>query len=140
MGTCRDCPVELPPYDGHVASKPVLCEECRARVRRESKKRNRARRQKKPSFPKLQGTRKSRAIQRAIDFIESCKRAPCLDCGLSFPSICMDFDHRSTEVKSRNVSACKTIESARFEMTKCDLVCACCHRIRTAKRLAGEVI
>lgn len=153
MRICRDCPTELPVSNLPVYFQPVLCDECRQRNKREKKraqkKRARAAKPKKLGSPprirrtgpeKLPGSVKSRVLQRVRAFVESCKQAPCLDCGLSFPSVCMDFDHRSTEVKLREVSSCKTMNAVQVEMAKCDLVCACCHRIRTAKRLAGEAV
>lgn len=58
---------------------------------------------------------------------------PCLDCQLSFPPYCMDFDHvRGT--KKRDVSSCMTVTAAQAEILKCDLVCANCHRKRTYQR------
>ena len=64
------------------------------------------------------------------------KECPCGDCQRTFPVECMDFDH---------VSGVKVIEIAHAvtalslndlirEIEKCDLVCACCHRIRTEHR------
>lgn len=63
--------------------------------------------------------------------------APCLDCGLSFPYFVMDFDHRDPETKRADVSAlikCGYAWSIVLdEISKCDLLCACCHRMRTYK-------
>ena len=65
----------------------------------------------------------------------------CLDCGFNFPSCAMDFDHVSG-VKNKAISklvllgsSLKTIDE---ELAKCELVCACCHRIRTAARNEDE--
>src|SRR5678815_5082071 len=67
--------------------------------------------------------------------IASLKASPCMDCGLRFPSQCMDFDHRPGEIKSFPVSyaARNTVSLKRVadEIAKCDLVCANCHRLRT---------
>lgn len=66
------------------------------------------------------------------------KSGPCLDCGLSFASYAMEFDHRifgdkvddvSVMVK-RNFSWGKILE----EIEKCDLVCRRCHRLRSWTR------
>lgn len=65
---------------------------------------------------------------------------PCYDCGNTFPPEAMDWDHLP------GVEKCFTIGSGsqghRFdavidEIAKCQLVCACCHRIRTFKRGRG---
>jgi hypothetical protein len=64
---------------------------------------------------------------------------PCTDCGGTFAPVAMDFDHvRGTKLK--NVSAMSTYPWSRVleEVAKCDLVCACCHRIRTQSRKASK--
>lgn len=66
------------------------------------------------------------------------KSGPCSDCGNRFPPECMDFDHRSSEVKLFNIATSfnKSQDSLAAEIAKCDLVCANCHRIRTHMRRA----
>ena len=62
------------------------------------------------------------------------KSRPCQDCGRSFPPCAMHADHRDPSTKRFNVSSLHRIASeARLkeELAKCDLVCACCHAIRT---------
>jgi hypothetical protein len=69
--------------------------------------------------------------------VDEIKSAPCMDCGGTFPPVCMDFDHRPGEVKSAGVSQLKksaSMEALLAEIAKCDLVCANCHRIRTYSR------
>lgn len=67
---------------------------------------------------------------------------PCSDCGLSFPPECMDFDHRDGVSKTTEVSRMRVATAPwsriQEEMAKCDLVCACCHRIRTKKRMTNR--
>lgn len=62
---------------------------------------------------------------------------PCYDCGGMFSPECMDWDHRPDTVKVFNISDCDihTLDAAIEEINKCDLVCACCHRIRTKARI-----
>jgi hypothetical protein len=65
------------------------------------------------------------------------KDAPCTDCDQRFPPCVMDFDHRDGEDKTGNISIIfkhTTWARVLLEVAKCDLVCANCHRIRTAKR------
>jgi hypothetical protein len=65
------------------------------------------------------------------------KQKPCIDCKNSFPSVCMDYDHVRGEKKFGisekydQVPLAKLIE----EISKCDVVCANCHRVRTANRI-----
>lgn len=63
------------------------------------------------------------------------KNAACKDCGGSFDSECMDFDH----VRGRklfNIGANRPHARSRvlIEIAKCDLVCSNCHRLRTKRR------
>ncbi len=68
--------------------------------------------------------------------MEQYKNRPCMDCGRTFPTVCMDFDHRDRSNKVTNVAAMKhySVEKILAEIEKCDLVCASCHRIRTMTR------
>lgn len=71
------------------------------------------------------------------NLIESIKsNSPCKDCGNTFDTVCMDFDHLTN--KTCNVSdmprtGC-SMQKLLIEIAKCDLVCANCHRIRTKNR------
>ena len=65
------------------------------------------------------------------------KDRPCMDCGGKFPPCVMDFDHRDGVTKIGNIAVLlKAWSWARLqtEIDKCDLICANCHRIRTARR------
>lgn len=68
---------------------------------------------------------------------EKLRRGFCLDCGLVVDQsnwIAFDFDHRDPELKLFNLSELTGIVKQRIEASKCDLVCAVCHRIRGHKR------
>ena len=70
------------------------------------------------------------------DHIDNLKSKPCHDCSQSFPPICMDFDHVNGQ-KIQSVSQLMNSNSLKrllLEIEKCELVCACCHRIRTQNR------
>ena len=59
---------------------------------------------------------------------------PCVDCGETDP-IVLEFDH----LRDKRFSISKGVldrswESVLEEIGKCDVVCANCHRRRTAKR------
>jgi hypothetical protein len=69
--------------------------------------------------------------------IESIKDVPCSDCGGRFPRVCMDFDHvRGVKVQSisRMIHESYPWDAILEEIAKCDVVCANCHRVRTATR------
>lgn len=68
-----------------------------------------------------------------VSFVKALKDKPCVDCGGSFPSICMDFDHVRGEKRyeiSRMTRITVSKELILEEIAKCELVCANCHRLR----------
>ena len=77
-----------------------------------------------------------------IDFVNSFKQGPCIDCGVKYPHYVMDFDHRDRKTKLDNIN--KMINHHSYskekilnEIKKCDLVCANCHRMRSYSYIAG---
>ncbi|BCJ40935.1 hypothetical protein GCM10010168_47650 [Actinoplanes ianthinogenes] len=82
--------------------------------------------------------RNARRRGERLDLLKRLKDRPCLDCGVRYPYYVMDFDHREGEQKNYNLSAAasSTMGEKAFmaEVEKCDVVCANCHRIRTARR------
>lgn len=61
------------------------------------------------------------------------KEAPCTDCGIQYPPPAMEWDHvRGTKVKAVAAMRSWSRERCLEEIAKCDLVCANCHRMRTA--------
>lgn len=59
---------------------------------------------------------------------------PCVDCGETRPE-CLDFDHlrdkdMAISLMLRNARSIKSIQK---EIEKCEIRCANCHRIKTAK-------
>lgn len=73
--------------------------------------------------------------------IRELKSAPCTDCGGTFDPVCMDFDHRPGEEKIDCVSslAWMGLDAVLAEISKCDLVCANCHRLRTKVRADAKI-
>lgn len=65
----------------------------------------------------------------------------CLDCGYAEHSEALDFDHRPGEVKLFDISevAGRKWSLLMAEVDKCDVVCANCHRVRTADRRLCQV-
>lgn len=61
---------------------------------------------------------------------------PCYDCGGMFPPEATDWDHLPGAIKKFNIAngSRRRLEVVLEEISKCQLVCACCHRIRTEKR------
>lgn len=72
------------------------------------------------------------------EWLDSLKAGiPCTDCGEVFPEFVMHWDHLPGLDKVAAVSRLareKPRELALAEITKCELVCANCHAIRTSER------
>lgn len=66
------------------------------------------------------------------------KGGRCTDCLGMFPNCVYQFDHLRD--KEFEIGHCLTYSMRRLlaEADKCELVCANCHAIRTAKRLEGK--
>lgn len=63
------------------------------------------------------------------------KAKPCTDCNQNFPACCMDFDHvRGKKLFSVSEGGNRKWSTVLKEISKCELVCANCHRKRTHKR------
>lgn len=58
----------------------------------------------------------------------------CKDCGYKEHHVALEFDHIRGE-KELNVCNAKSIDQAKKEIKKCEVVCSNCHSIRTYNRL-----
>lgn len=60
----------------------------------------------------------------------------CTDCGYNAHPAALDFDHLPGTVKVRDIKSGQQLGWAALmaEVSKCEVVCANCHRIRTATR------
>ena len=78
---------------------------------------------------------KARALrERTLLLLEFFKSNPCVDCGETDPVV-LEFDH----LRDKSFDVSWAIHNTRWqtvlaEMRKCEVVCANCHRRRTAKR------
>ena len=78
--------------------------------------------------------------QRNLEYMLECKKKPCADCKLTWPTYVLDFDHRDGKIKIGNVAQMvytHGLKAIIAEIAKCDLVCSNCHRIRTHQRKKG---
>ena len=124
-----------------------ICKECREKQCSQDQEVMRAYRRKYNRRTKSARQVKQNACRaNAKRFVDEYKSKPCADCKRKLPTVAMDLDHvRGAKHKSVSlmVSAGYKIDLIKEEVAKCDIVCACCHRIRTAKRgenLGGSAI
>jgi hypothetical protein len=85
---------------------------------------------------KKQAKMKERRERMRLSLKELKEGKPCTDCGYSYPSYVMQFDHLDPLRKSFTIA--NIVSNGRHswdkvlkEIEKCDLVCANCHAIRT---------
>lgn len=103
------------------------CKQCFARYHREHYIRH----------PEKQAARNIRHRALMVEWLNSHKTAPCLDCNRTCPTYVLDFDHRDGTTKRFNISKGIYNFSKKVileEIAKCDLICANCHRVRTHER------
>ena len=84
---------------------------------------------------KIDNIQKNFRIKRRDILWDLKKKSPCTDCGYYYHPVVMDYDHVSDD-KSYEVGKMKTHKQKTMleEISKCELVCSNCHRIRTAIR------
>lgn len=136
MIACRKCQTPTPEEEYYPSSLRIGDYQCKKCKKQGSK-----------DWNKSNPGRHSQYSQKTRDYLRQKSNEfktgkPCADCNRIFPPVCMDFDHVRGEKKNgvaEMVGGGGTWEKILKEIEKCDLVCACCHRIRTQNRLARLV-
>ena len=105
------------------------CRPCRAAYKREHYRAHRER-----YIANALRRKRNIAEERASELVAFFRRQPCVDCGETDPLV-LEFDHLGD--KSFNIA--KGVRDHRWEsvldeIRKCEVVCANCHRRRTALR------
>lgn len=65
----------------------------------------------------------------------------CLHCGYKEHAVALDFDHLNPSEKDFNISAnfaCAPFEALMEEISKCQVLCANCHRVKTKQDLVSQ--
>lgn len=116
-----------------------VCKRCRAAYALENFERLQAWRREYNTRTKSKRhlAQKARRLE-AKFFVDVYKESrPCADCGRGFPAVAMDLDHvRGGKIRSISglVSGAYKLDLIKAEIAKCEVVCAVCHRLRTARR------
>jgi hypothetical protein len=128
-------------YAMHHAEARTARLEARAKAIAEEEAAHAARAAKAPlsRAPVPKAERRKKEKQGLKGSIRAAKRGSCMDCGGCFHSEAMEFDHRGDAPKLFNLSQGSRRSQAAIaaEIAKCDLVCANCHRLRSARRRLG---
>ncbi len=146
MPICKTCHEEKPEDDFYFQSyttkdgqKPRMKKCKRCCIKTSAKQREGALRARYLAYQHNYHRNEGRiARKERFVWLNELKKAPCSDCGNTFPPECMDFDHMDPSTKLFNVSCAavsgRSVESVMAEVAKCRLICANCHRIRTARQ------
>lgn len=130
--SCRDCNIELTKENNSSGFK-ALCKPCYAQYMKDYYKNNPNKYDKhKEKYVKLNDQQWAITVQSLI--AERIIKG-CADCGIKNPVV-LEFDHKDPSQKSFSIGSDKgrkrPIQEFIEELDKCDVVCANCHRIRTA--------
>lgn len=140
MRTCKKCQTEKDPSDFYLTSrgKPsTSCRACSVKRAQENYRENREERLEwHRNYNKHSNDHTNGRKAKIREWIRLLKDVPCKDCSGRFPPECMDFDHRDPTQKTKGIASmtCWSVERIMEEVDKCDIICANCHRIRTAKQ------
>jgi len=80
-------------------------------------------------------------VKRLRDVVNAAKSQPCVDCGRQYHPCAMDFDHvRGVKIQTVSImlSERRPEQVIREEISKCEVRCAVCHRLRTHKIPEGQ--
>jgi hypothetical protein len=105
------------------------CRPCRAAYKQEHYRSNRRR------YIEQAGIRKKALVAERFEYLIAYLREhPCVDCGESDPMV-LEFDH----LRDKKFSISQGLQSRNWqsvldEIAKCEVVCANCHRRRSARR------
>lgn len=130
---CGECGEVKPLAEFHLNSRSRdgrqwRCKTCNIRINREWY----------ANHPEVKSGRMStNARQRRLDahwrILDYLRAHPCVDCGERDPVV-LDFDHLRDKVKNISAMLRHRWDAVLAEIDKCEVVCANCHRRRTARR------
>jgi 5-methylcytosine-specific restriction endonuclease McrA len=80
--------------------------------------------------------RNNRTRKKNREMVKQLKSRPCMDCGNTFPTYVMEFDHRDPVSKDFSIGRgnFSWLKKMLSEIEKCDIVCSNCHKVRTFTR------
>ena len=136
MKTCIKCKIEKDATDFNKSSRKKDGLQCECRVCQNKTAKSYYENNREELVDKATSRRVVRVNinrQYLYDYVKKCS---CIDCGVTNPVV-LEFDHRDGDEKVHHIS--KMIHDGYSwanilkEIDKCDVRCANCHRIKTAK-------
>jgi len=134
---CINCQEEKPlsAFNKSAKSKDgkyIKCRDCQRDYQKQYYIKNRQR------ALELQGKKRKRTKDRNQEFVyKILSNSNCVDCGCGDFRV-LEFDHLPEHEKKHNISNILhhgySLEVIKEEISKCEVVCANCHRIRTHER------
>jgi hypothetical protein len=115
----------------HRGQRHNMCRPCHSAYHREHYLANKQR-----YVDQARARQRALRLERTTYLLEYFAQHPCTDCGESDPVV-LEFDHLDAEGKSFCISQglpYRNWQSILDEIEKCEVVCANCHRRRTAVR------
>ncbi len=141
---CNCCKLSLPldqysdlsPYNGKIY-KCYICKKCKVKKQQNYIKDGGNEKRKEWRYSKKGKISRIKSQNTYVKKFHDLKRdKPCVDCGKIFHPCAMDFDHINNN-KEFSIAEKRHLpkELLLEEISKCELVCSNCHRIRTYKRV-----
>jgi len=136
MKVCSKCGPPAQPIENFAirnrarGTRQAMCKSCQNKYVRAHYQIHRAK------YIKKARTRNIEQIRMNYEFIvEYLKNHPCADCGES-DIVVLEFDHQRDKVADVSLLARDgySLDKIKREIDKCEVVCANCHRRRTAKQ------
>ena len=134
MARCSRCKTEKPDEEfawhrRKLEKRETYCRPCRAEYKQEHYQANKQR-----YIAAARQRKKALVEERTLYLVDFLREHPCVDCGEDDPVV-LEFDH----LRDKKFSISAGIQGRRWqdvldEIAKCEVVCANCHRRRTAKR------
>jgi len=115
----------------HRGQHDNMCRPCRSAYKREHYEANKQR-----YVDQAAASQRKLRHERTLYLLEYFARNPCVDCGERDPVV-LEFDHVDATTKAftvGNALSYRNWQSILDEIAKCEVVCANCHRRRTARR------
>lgn len=141
MKICKDCGIEKPleeyPTRGKSGRLRTWCRSCANARGRKNYHKNRA-----ANAAKINTNRQIRKAEISHSIRVLKESTACLDCGKHYAWYQMDFDHvigKKVSDISKMVKDGAAKDRIWSEITKCELVCANCHRQRTFKHMGVAI-